>query len=277
MSKPGFFFYTGDWLKKTRMLSLQARGAWIDLLSFMDERRPRGRIKLNIDQYAGILGCSSEIAAGILLELESQGVADVSPTLQDVTFPLRVTANNFFVTVESRRMLREEKDRESNRVRQKRHRESRQSNGAVTPPLLNPSPSPSLLSLNSENNSENYSLPGDVSNKRSRTATWPEDSLWLKSFLENEARNLVPTPNGTLLDPRWWNSVSETCGGLSLPFLTTEFNRMSAWLTENPSRSPAKPKGWKRFIRTWLERAHERERRQANAPARRIGGQFFRR
>lgn len=106
----------------------------------------------------------------------------------------------------------------------------------------------------------------------SRSAVWPTESLWLKEFLETEARNLVPAPNGTLIDPRWWDAVSETCGGLSLPFLRTEFSRISAWLTENPRRSPAQPRGWKRFIRTWLERAHERERRIPNANPRRFVG-----
>lgn len=145
MSKPGFYFYTGDWLKNTRTISMQARGAWIDLLCYMDEKRPRGKMKLNVQQYAILLGCSAEIAGGILVELETEGVADISPSLLGVTFASRVTACDFFVTVKCRRMLREENNKESHRIRQQRYRERRSSDKPVTPPLPSPSPSPSLL------------------------------------------------------------------------------------------------------------------------------------
>jgi len=35
---------------------------------------------------------------------------------------------------------------------------------------------------------------------------------------------------------------------------------MKAWLLENAYKMPRSPRGWKRFVRTWLERAYEKER-----------------
>jgi hypothetical protein len=96
---------------------------------------------------------------------------------------------------------------------------------------------------------------------------WPDDSLWLKDFLETQ--RYVTPPAGTLMNPDWWNSVSETCGGLVREWLETEFARMSAWIAENPRRSPASPVGWKRFVRHWLEKAHDIERRKAYAQPKR--------
>jgi hypothetical protein len=259
VGKPGFFFFTADWYKKTRLLTVSARGAWIDLLALMDEQQPRGRITLSIEQYAGLLVVSQEVAAGLLLELEIRGTANVKPSMQDVTRMSRgVTLGHTLVTVESRRMLREGNATENNRLRQQRHRVSRPSNASVTPP---PNLSdPNLLTQSEED--KNLLLHRDVSARPSRSAitSWPDDALWLKGFLETQTS--VRPPNGALIDYPWWSAVSETCGGLTLPWLSTEFNRIAAWLMENPSRNPGTPRGWKRFIRHWLEKAHERERRQ---------------
>jgi hypothetical protein len=261
VGKPGFYFYTGDWLKKTRLLTLGARGAWIDLLVLMDEQKPRGQVTLSLAQYAGYWNVSTEVAAGVLLELELTRTANISPSLSDASVTLqasRVTPRDFHVTVASRKMLRENNSKELHRLRQRRYRVTHQGDARVTPPLLNPSPS--LLSQSEED--KNLLLHRDVSARPSRSAitSWPDDALWLKGFLETQTS--VRPPNGALIDYPWWSAVSETCGGLTLPWLSTEFNRIAAWLMENPSRNPGTPRGWKRFIRHWLEKAHERERRQ---------------
>lgn len=261
MGKPGFFFFTGDWVKDTSCLSLETQGAWIRALCLLHEHD--GEVTWPVFSFAYFWGTSHENALRLLTQLELTRVANVE--WQD--------SNKTVAKLINRRMQRTAQDREQKKeyirqVRSEAGKKGMASRYNKANSLLNPSLN--LLLSNSEEN-KNSLLPGDVSDQRSRTViTWPDESLWLKEFLETEARNLVSTPNGTLIDLRWWNSVSETCGGLSLPFLRTEFNRISAWLTENPSRSPAKPSGWKRFIRNWLERAHDMERRKAHAQARRI-------
>lgn len=94
----------------------------------------------------------------------------------------------------------------------------------------------------------------------SEKTEWPASDQWLKHFVTQQT--VAPSP--FLLDLPWWNAVSLTCGGIDHDFLQKEFSRMTAWFNEQPSRKPASRPGWKRFIRGWLERAHERERKYAN-------------
>lgn len=264
MAKPGFFFFTGDWVKDTSCLSLEAQGAWIRSLCLLHEHD--GQVTWPVFSFGNYWGVSVENALCILTQLELTQVANVE----------WLDSNKTVAKLINRRMVRAAEARRLkaehiHKVRSEAGKKGMAVRYNKPNALLNPSLN--LLNLNSESN-KNYSLPGDVSDKRSRTAitSWPDDALWLKGFLETTARNLVATPNGTLLDHAWWNSVSETCGGLSLQFLTVEFNRMSAWLRENPSRSPATSRGWKRFVRRWLEKAHEHERRFGNAQPRRFVG-----
>lgn len=95
--------------------------------------------------------------------------------------------------------------------------------------------------------------------KKNNAAAWPDDAQWLHDFLTTQ-HHITP-PNGTLLDYSWWESVSVTAGGLNIRTLETEFARMAAWIMENRSSTPASPTGWKRFVRRWLERTYERERK----------------
>jgi hypothetical protein len=148
MSKPGFYFYTGDWQKKTRVLSANAKAAWIDLLCLMDDAQPRGVVTLSIEQIARYLSMPCEVAGAAILELELTRVADVTPSLKDAVFTSEYDVCHSNVTVMSRRMMREESARETARLRQKRNRR----HAHVTPmshentgPLPSPSPSPSLL------------------------------------------------------------------------------------------------------------------------------------
>jgi hypothetical protein len=129
MSKPGFYFYTGDWQKKTRILTLQTKGAWIDLMCALNESKPRGSATWTIEQYARFWSVGPEIAANVILELETTGVANVAPSLIDKGFPSQNLLNSFHVTVMSRRMVDEENAKENDKMRQQKRR----SHGAVTP------------------------------------------------------------------------------------------------------------------------------------------------
>jgi hypothetical protein len=123
MSQPGFYFYTGDWIKDTRQLSIEVRGAWIDLLCALNEHNGSVTWPLRaFQQYWGLIdhdGLEYD-AKDILDELVALGVCTV------------VTNPNGGITVTSRRMIREHKSKENNRIRQERHRAKQINNGPVT-------------------------------------------------------------------------------------------------------------------------------------------------
>ena len=81
---------------------------------------------------------------------------------------------------------------------------------------------------------------------------------WLKTEIENLA--IFKPINGQLLNYPWWDTLSTELNGIPRDFLHTEFAKMAAWYMENPKRRPT-AKGVQRFVRTWLERAKEKERR----------------
>ena len=81
-------------------------------------------------------------------------------------------------------------------------------------------------------------------------ASWPGLRQALQDF------NL---PLEHLDDNAWWNSLNTTCNDPDLAWLERQFARMEAWLTENPRKRPTTR--WKTFVRGWLERAYEHERK----------------
>jgi hypothetical protein len=125
MSKLPFMqFYPSDWIKDTRCLSLDARGAWIDLICALWESPTRGLLQwpmIAFDQYLGTIERDGLIysAADILDELTMLHICNV------------VTDSNGIVTLSCRRMLREESQRNQTRERVKRFRNA-ESNVPVT-------------------------------------------------------------------------------------------------------------------------------------------------
>lgn len=86
-----------------------------------------------------------------------------------------------------------------------------------------------------------------------------KDTLWLKTFLEKQtyiSKGYIPY----LIKYKWWDDVSISVNGLNLEFIEKEFAKMGAWFMENYTRRPTF-KGIKRFVRDWLERAYEKERK----------------
>lgn len=125
MKLPSFQFYPGDWVQDTRPLSLAAKGAWIDLLCAMWRSQTRGKLTLSMLGYSRVIGATVDQTTSVIAELTDMHVCD------------SVTESNGEITLINRRMLREEKQRESTRIRVKRFRnddEKRDSNAYVTVP-----------------------------------------------------------------------------------------------------------------------------------------------
>ena len=88
---------------------------------------------------------------------------------------------------------------------------------------------------------------------------FPDDWKWLEEFIKrNPLNNNFPTDR--FLDFAWWDAVSYRCGGLSQDFVEREFAGIRRWIMDNPGREPT-PRGYRKFVAGWLERAYEKERR----------------
>lgn len=104
MKRPSFQFYPSDWLRDTalRTCSTGARGLWMDMICYMHEGTPYGHLKVGNKvilacNLAPMVGATLPELEGWLDELESAGVFDRTED----------------GTICSRRMIRDEKVRES--------------------------------------------------------------------------------------------------------------------------------------------------------------------
>lgn len=109
---PYIQFYPADWSADTRILSLAARGAWLELIMAMHVRGRTSKIVGTVRRLAGLVGCSEEEFEEVLEELEEYGVADVSRDCHGD------------VTVTCRRFKKSENEREKAAERKRREREN---------------------------------------------------------------------------------------------------------------------------------------------------------
>lgn len=121
---PAMQFYPGDWLKDTSVLSATARGVWISILVAMWDRSPRGVITASVPAYARLCGASEEEILASFSEMETHNIPDLK------------RESNGDVTLKSRRMIRDQKDREKTADRVAKHRHNTDArldcNGDVT-------------------------------------------------------------------------------------------------------------------------------------------------
>lgn len=75
--QPYIPIYTGDYLKDTRSLSLEAKGAWMDLILFIWVNGAAGMIEGTMEDFARMVGTSEVKFASILLELKRKNICDV--------------------------------------------------------------------------------------------------------------------------------------------------------------------------------------------------------
>lgn len=122
---PAFQFYPGDWMKDPalRSVSYAARGLWMDMLSLMFENDRRGYLQVNgkpvnAAQLARMTGGATDEVSHCLQELENSGV--YSSTDDGTIF--------------SRRIVRDERQRQQTAVRVHRYRQRNSDvTQAVTP------------------------------------------------------------------------------------------------------------------------------------------------
>jgi len=111
MSKlPFLLFYPSDYLVDTRVLSLAARGAWVDIICVLHKSSTRGTLTLPALGWARIMGAPEADFQSALGEIEEMKVGDV------------IRNSNGEVSVTCRRMMNESITREQTRLRVQNHR-----------------------------------------------------------------------------------------------------------------------------------------------------------
>ena len=150
---PAFQFYPSDWSRDLEEHPLEIEGAWIRICCKLWWSETRGKLERTLEQWAKILRVYPEDAERILKYIESYKIGDISCDA------------NGNLTVISRRMLRDEKDRENNCLRQKRHYEKKKPNGPITA------------------DSQTSSSSTSSSKKEKRVVV--DDETWLKALEDN--------------------------------------------------------------------------------------------
>jgi hypothetical protein len=203
MSKLPFLqFYPSDYLVDTRVLSLAARGAWVDIICVLHKSSTRGTLTLPARGWARIMGASEADFQSALGEIEEMKVGDV------------IRNGNGEVTVTCRRMMNESITREQTRLRVQNHRNKHgnkagndSSNAGVTPNKSE------VISQKSEDEKQTSSfLVAEVS------AT--NDEIWLNQ--------LGTKPAYSLIDVRREYSKMQTWCGVNRKMPTRR--RFVAWL-----------------------------------------------
>ena len=120
---PAIQFYIGDWFKDPAVQAAETatRGAWANMLMFMWEHKPRGFLIGTSEQLRKLANCRESEWPQILHELEDLKIADV-------------THDNGKITIKNRRMYREQKEKENNKLRQNKFRNNAKNNAGITPP-----------------------------------------------------------------------------------------------------------------------------------------------
>ena len=118
MSKLPFLqFYPADYLVDTRVLTLSARGAWVDIICVLHGSSTRGTRKLPARGWARIMGVPEADFLSALREIEDMKVGDV------------IRDSNGDVTLTCRRMMNESITRTQTRLRVQNHREKERNAG----------------------------------------------------------------------------------------------------------------------------------------------------
>jgi hypothetical protein len=142
---PAFQFYVKDWLSdpQLRMASFQTKGIWIDILCLMWESNDRGKLTGTIQEFCKMLGATEEEFTGFLIEAKRLNFASVTKSNNE---------SNAEVTLENRRMVRDEKARKNNALRQSRFKSNAKSNTKVTHEVTPPSSTASSSPSSNNNN-----------------------------------------------------------------------------------------------------------------------------
>jgi len=121
---PAFQFYPSDWSRDLEEHPLEIEGAWIRICCKLWWAEERGKLSKTLIQWARILRINIEKTEEILGYIKNEKIGEVS---------CENPKPNGNITIISRRMRKDEKDRELNRLRQQRFYDKNKPNGSLTP------------------------------------------------------------------------------------------------------------------------------------------------
>jgi len=116
MKLPFLQFYPSDYLVDTRILTLSARGAWVDILCVLHGSSTRGTATFPVRGWSRIMGVSEAEFETAVEEIDAMKVGNV------------IRCSNGDVTITCRRMLNEAITREQTRLRVQNHRNKERNN-----------------------------------------------------------------------------------------------------------------------------------------------------
>lgn len=220
---PAFQFYPNDWTRDLEEHPLEIEGAWIRICCKLWWSETRGELTRSYEQWGRILRVSTDDATRILTYLGTYNICYISVTC------------NGDVTVQSRRMWRDDITRRQTAERVKRHRDKQTTNADVT-----------------HVSSSSSSIPCTKVQKKEKT--------------------IIARSNGKRatynFETHSWENVSDkflTILSSAYPAVDVdaELKAMAAWLEANPKNRKS---DYPRFINNWLRRAQDKAPRTENKP-----------
>lgn len=112
---PYMQFFPSDYSRDTRCLSLAARGVWMDVLCTLWNAPKRGQKTLTLEGWAGEIGKPEPEVSALLLDLESNGIGKF------------IHETDGKLTIISRRMIRDERERKGAAKRKQYQRDKSES------------------------------------------------------------------------------------------------------------------------------------------------------
>ena len=114
---PAFQFYPNDWSRDLEEHPLEVEGAWIRLICKLWYSPTKGTMTRTLDQWSRIMRESTERTRELLEYIGQEGIGDITFIPENSN-----GESNAEVTVQCRRMVRDEVIREQNRARQAEYR-----------------------------------------------------------------------------------------------------------------------------------------------------------
>ena len=205
-------WFWADWFRDTRCLSTNARGVWVDLIGFLREHTATGSHTFDTEGWCAVLTCKPENWESALVEFKKFNIC----TLVDHGVGL--------VTVTSRRVKREKKERRQANLRQESYRESHDGDASVSNPSR-PGETPKHSHSHSQKQSHSQRSEGEEQKEKRKSALTRRlsDAEFIESLKTNPAYGHIN--------------------------LADELGKMDAWLSTKPGRQKTR-----KFIVNWINK-----------------------
>lgn len=77
MKQPYIPLYVGDYIKDTRGLPLDVRGAWADIIFYAWDSKSKGVLNVTLDELCGMLACHKNLLVSCLRLLDEKNICDM--------------------------------------------------------------------------------------------------------------------------------------------------------------------------------------------------------